>query len=295
MTDPAHFRKTTIMAAPADHTWSRDSTEQLVSTDLGAVNVRTGGRNDGPAMVFWPSLVMNGTMWRHQYERYSPSHRVILLDPPGIGKSDPLRHTITLQQCSDCLLHVLDALDVDECVLVGNSWGAILVGVFAAEHPERLTAAVAANGTASATTILDRLKLGPLIGLLGLHTTTPQWFAAVTRSTFASNTAQSTNPAFLDSLRCVLQEDPKSIARQMHSILLRRPDTHAWLRAISNVPVLVIAGEEDRQFSIATEKDVAATIPGSTFVVLPRTGHLSALESPALFNAAVDDFLRQLH
>jgi 3-oxoadipate enol-lactonase len=278
----------------SDEQWSRGSTEQLISTTLGSINIRIGGRNDGPTMVFWPSLVMNGSMWRHQYEHYSPTHRVILIDPPGIGKSDRLTTTITLQQCSDCLLEILDVLGIDRCVLVGNSWGSILAGVFAAEHPQRLIGAVAANGTASATTLLDKLKLGPLIGLLGLHPRTPRWFAAVTQSTFAGRTAQTSKPAFLESLRCVLGEDPKSIAWQMRSILLRRPDTHRQLSAINNVPVLVMAGEEDRQFPVLTEKDVAATIPGSTFVVLPKTGHLSALESPELFNKAVDDFLHQI-
>jgi pimeloyl-ACP methyl ester carboxylesterase len=39
---------------------------------------------------------------------------------------------------------------------------------------------------------------------------------------------------------------------------------------------------------------MAQTIPGGTFVVLPKTGHLSARESPELFNNAVDEFLHQI-
>jgi 3-oxoadipate enol-lactonase len=257
------------------------------------INVGVGGLDDGPAMVFWPSLVMTAAMWRHQYEHFARTHRVVLIDAPGIGKSDRLTKTITLDQSSDCLLEILDALRIDKCVLVGNSWGAILAGVFAAEHPDRLLAAVAANGTAFGATLLDRIKLGSLIGLLGLYTRAPKWFAALTRSTFAGKTAKTSKQAFMAALRCVLDEDPKSMAWQMRSILLQRNDTHRQLRAIAGIPVLVIAGEEDRQFSVATVKDVAATIPGSTFAVLAKTGHLSALENPALFNKTIDDFLAQ--
>lgn len=282
------------MAPNIDEVWSQGSEERLITTGLGSINVRIGGREDGPAMVFWPSLLMTGSMWRHQYQHYAPTHRVVLVDAPGIGRSTPLSGTITLKQSADCLVEVLDALGIDKCVFVGNSWGSILAGVFAAQRPERLFGAVAANGTASAASVIDKIKLTPLIALLGLHATTPRWFVAVTQSSFAGKTAQKGKPDFLNILRCVLDENPKSMALQMRSILLGRDDTHAQLRAIDNVPVLVIAGEEDRQFSVATEKDVASAIRGSRLVVLPGTGHLSALESPDLFNNAVDDFLTEI-
>ena len=125
-------------------------------------------------MVFWPSLLMTGSMWRYQYQHYAPTHRVVLIDAPGIGKSTPLTETITLKQSTDCLVEVLDALNIDKCFFVGNSWGAILAGVFAAQHPERLFGAVAANGTASAASAIDKIKLTPLIGILGLYATTPR-------------------------------------------------------------------------------------------------------------------------
>ncbi|OBK34909.1 hypothetical protein A5658_09930 [Mycobacterium sp. 1245111.1] len=282
------------MASNIDEDWSHGSEERLIATALGSINVRIGGREDGPAMVFWPSLLMTGSMWRYQYQHYAPTHRVVLIDPPGIGRSTPLTETITLNQSADCLVEVLDALGIDKCLFVGNSWGAILAGVFAAQHPERLLGSVAANGTASAASAIDKIKLAPLIALLRLHATTPRWFVAVTQSSFAGKTAQKSKPQFLSVLRCVLDENPKSMARQMRSILTGRVDTHAHLRAIDNVPVLVIAGAEDRQFSVATAQDVASAIRGSRLVVLPGTGHLSALESPDLFNNAVDDFLEEI-
>ncbi|WP_206601293.1 alpha/beta fold hydrolase [Mycobacterium sp. IEC1808] len=136
--------------------WAPDSVHETIPTALGAVHVRVGGRADGTPMVFWHSLLTTGSMWRYQYEHYAPTHRIVLIDAPGSGASDPLRSTITLEECSACLLAVLNALAIEKCVLVGNSWGAILGSVFAAWHPERLIAVVAANGTASPATIFDK-------------------------------------------------------------------------------------------------------------------------------------------
>lgn len=45
--------------------WLEDVTERLMPTSFGLVNVRVGGRTEGPAMVCWPSLMMDGTMWRY--------------------------------------------------------------------------------------------------------------------------------------------------------------------------------------------------------------------------------------
>jgi pimeloyl-ACP methyl ester carboxylesterase len=65
--------------------------EQDVPTVLGRIRIRVGG--DGPVIVFWPSLLMDGTMWAAQAEHFAATHRVVLVDPPGHGGSEPLtRH-----------------------------------------------------------------------------------------------------------------------------------------------------------------------------------------------------------
>lgn len=274
--------------------WAHDSVHDTIPTALGDVHIRIGGRANGTPMVFWHSLLTTGSMWRYQYEHYAPTHRIVLIDAPGSGASAALRSTVTLEQCSDCLLTILNTLAIGRCILIGNSWGAILASVFAAWHPERLIAVVAANGTASAATIVDKVVMVPVVTLLGAHNTAPKWLVRFAQFGLAGKTAKRSKPDFLDSFRSVLHEDPKSVALQMKSILLSRIDTHRALQTITQVPVLVIAGDEDQQFPVKVAKDFAVAIPGSTLVELPCTGHLSARESPELFNSAVDDFLQRL-
>ena len=59
------------------------------------------------------------------------------------------------------------------------------------------------------------------------------------------------------------------------------------------VPTLVIAGSDD----VITPRDemrkMAAAIPQSELVVLPGVGHLTAVEAPVEFNAALARFLAQ--
>jgi pimeloyl-ACP methyl ester carboxylesterase len=57
------------------------------------------------------------------------------------------------------------------------------------------------------------------------------------------------------------------------------------------VPALVIVGEDDVLTPPALSKDMAARLPHSTLVVIENAGHLTNLEQPAAFNAAVKAFL----
>lgn len=69
-----------------------------------------------------------------------------------------------------------------------------------------------------------------------------------------------------------------------------RPDSSSILGSIA-VPTLVIAGELDPISPPAEMKAMADRISGATFAAIPECGHLSNLEQPAAFDAAVRSFL----
>ncbi|WSQ15869.1 alpha/beta hydrolase [Streptomyces sp. NBC_01231] len=258
------------------------------------INVRVGGRCDGPAMVCWPSLMMDGTMWQYQYEYFAPTHRVVLIDSPGHGRSDALRKIIDLKDCSAALVEILDALDIDKCVLVGNSWGGMLAGVFPAYYPQRTAAAVGINCTASLPTTVESVWAGALSTFLSLHAKMPPLAAKAAKAAFVGPTAEATNPEFVEFTKFVLRDDPKSVAWALRSILIGRKDEHRRLNTIRNAPVLIIAGEEDSQFPVHVVRKMADAIKGSTFRVLQHTAHLAARENPEGVNAEIDAFLASL-
>jgi len=58
------------------------------------------------------------------------------------------------------------------------------------------------------------------------------------------------------------------------------------------VPTLLIWGELDVRSPLGVARRFEQAIPDATLVVLPSAGHLSNLEQPELFNAAVRTFCR---
>ena len=264
-------------------------TIQSVDTVLGSINIQISG--SGPAMVCWPSLLMNGQMWRAQAEHFSGRYTVVLIDSPGHGASEALHRHFTMDDCAHCLAQILDALQIKDCVLLGNSWGGMMGGVFAALYPERARAAVLMNCTASAVGWSQKLEFMAMTAVLRHCSKFPMFMAQRAVRAFAGETTEKTKPDVVKFIRdTVSAVDPRSVHWAIRSVVPYRTDRHVQLRAIQ-CPVLVLAGEEDRTFPVLETKAMADAIPNSQFVVLPRIGHLAALEAPAVVNDVINRFL----
>jgi 3-oxoadipate enol-lactonase len=260
-----------------------------VDTALGRIGVQTAG--DGDAILFWPSLLMTGDMWSAQAEHFAARHRVVLIDPPGHGESQALTGPFTFEECARCIVDVLDGLGFDRAHFVGNSWGGMIGGTFAATHPDRVGKAVLMNCTASAAGGRQKLEYGFLLRIAGwLGGIRPPLTRSVLKA-FLGPTTFRERPDVVAYVRAAVQAvDLDSGAWAVRSVVPRRPDQRALLGRVTT-PVLVVAGVEDATFSNDETKAMADAIPGSSFVVLDGVAHLAALENPVLVNKLVEDFL----
>ncbi|MBB6571761.1 alpha/beta fold hydrolase [Kribbella sandramycini] len=263
--------------------------DRFVETVLGRIRLRVGG--SGPGMLFWPSLLMDGTLWAGQVEHFVDRFRVVLVDPPGHGGSSPLTGPFTFEQCAEVVLTILDELGIEQVHLVGNSWGGMIGGTFAALHPDRIGVAVLMNATASpagraqkfeygvldrATRIVGGIR-GPLVGPVV--------------NAFLGPTAKKEKPEVVATVKQLAQQVKVASGRHaVASVVPRRPDQRELFGRI-RTPVLVVAGAEDATFPVAETEVMADSIPGARFVVLEQSAHLAALESPAEVNALIDDFI----
>jgi 3-oxoadipate enol-lactonase len=264
-----------------------------IATTLGEVRVRTAGSGD--AILFWPSLLMTGDMWAAQAAAFRDRHRVVLIDPPGHGGSAKLTATFTFEQCAQCVVDILDGLGIDRAHFVGNSWGGMIGGTFAATHPDRILGAVLMNCTASPAGVRQKLEYGALLRMAGwLGGIRPPLTRSVLKA-FLGPTTFRTRPDVVDVVRATVQaDDVRSCSWAVRSVVPRRPDQRALLARV-RTPVLVVAGVEDATFPNAETKAMADAIPGASFVVLDGVAHLAGLEDPSLVNALVTDFISALN
>ncbi|HEY0973158.1 MAG TPA: alpha/beta fold hydrolase [Solimonas sp.] len=262
--------------------------DQDIPTVLGRLRVRVAG--NGPAILFWPSLLMEGRMWLAQAQHFAPRHRVILIDSPGHGASQPLTRLFTFEQCAQCIVQILDALGIERAHHVGNSWGGMIGGTFAALHQQRVGAAVLMNATGSACGWRQQLEfrlLGAIVRRIGFRGP----FVEKAVAAFVGPTTARERPEVAATIREALARiDPRSVYWAVRSVVPARPDQRALLTRI-RTPVLVVAGEEDPTFPVAETRAMADAIPDSEFICMPATGHLAALERPDAVNALIEGFL----
>lgn len=265
--------------------------DRAIDTTLGALRVDVTG--SGPAIVMWPSLLMDRTLWGAQVEHFSPRFTTIAIDPPGHGASSPLTRDFTFDECATCVVEVLDALDVDRAHLLGNSWGAMVGGVFAARHPDRVGCSVLMNGTASTAPRRQRVEYGALLQVARLLGGIRPPLTRSVLKAFLGPTSRRTRPEAVQTvLDVAVRNDVASVSHAIRSVVPDRPDHHALFATITT-PVLVIAGREDATFPLDELNSMADAIPDSDLVVLDDAAHLVALEVPETVNALVDRFLAE--
>ncbi|GAB3216885.1 alpha/beta fold hydrolase [Mycolicibacterium hippocampi] len=264
---------------------------QEVDTALGRLRIRSRGEPGREAIVFWPSLLMTGDMWAAQADHFGTDRRVILVDPPGHGGSEQLTAPFTFDQCAQCIVDVLDELGVPSAHFVGNSWGGMIGGTFAARLPGRIGRAVLMNCTASAAARRQKLEYGLLLRMATLFGGIRPPLTRSVLKAFLGPTTLRTRPDVVAFVRATVESvDVRSAAWAVRSVVPERPDQRALLSQVTT-PVLVVAGAEDATFPNVETKAMADAIPGAGFVVLDGVAHLAGLENPSLVNTLIEDFV----
>jgi pimeloyl-ACP methyl ester carboxylesterase len=97
----------------------------------------------------------------------------------------------------------------------------------------------------------------------------------------------------IDAMRQVMLKNPPAGVAAALRGMAARPDVTASLPSIS-LPTLIIVGQEDAISTVDEMRGIAKAIPGAEFVVIPRSGHMTPVESPAAFNEALEQFLTRV-
>ena len=190
--------------------------------------------------------------------------RLIFLDQPGTGASDPVTPGAlpTLEQWTDSITAVLDELGSREAVLVAFD-GALGTGaLFAATHPSRTTALVVLEGWAdSAAERTGGIALedaqSAMASMWGTgeyqHALNPDmpWNEEI-RAAWAREERMAASPATVALMQPLLAE----------------MDVRALLPTV-RVPTLVVHHSDDRLFLPAAGRYVADQVPGAKYVELP--------------------------
>jgi 3-oxoadipate enol-lactonase/4-carboxymuconolactone decarboxylase len=256
----------------------------FVTVDGLRHHYRLTGPSAGPVVMFSHSLGLDHGMWDPQAADLERHVQVLRYDLRGHGASDAPAGEYSLEQLGQDALGIADGLGIRRFAFCGLSIGGMLGQWIALNAADRLTHLVLANTTSRVAdpqametrrkTVLDQ----------GMEPVTD----AAVRRFFSPAMVAADAPPVAWARRVLLATDRIGYAGCCAAV--RDLNFTSALGAI-RTPTLVISGDLDESMPWDGHGRVlSSTIPGATAVRLPAA-HVSNMERPRSFSAALFDFL----
>jgi 3-oxoadipate enol-lactonase / 4-carboxymuconolactone decarboxylase len=245
---------------------------------------RLEGLEGQPVLVLSHSISTDHGMWQPQMADLLRHFQVLRYDTRGHGASDSPPGDYSVEQLARDALALVDQLGIRKFAWCGLSMGGVIGQWLALHASDRLTHLVLANTSArigNRTLWEARIKSVRDGGMAGIVDLAMQRF-------FSAKTLQSRDPHAFSVRSVLLATNPEGYLGCCAA--LRDFDSTQQIKQIS-VPTLVIAGDQDVSTPWENNGEVLARdIPNAKAVRLPAA-HLSNIDQPHSFTAALLQFL----
>lgn len=292
---------------------------EFLSKSLGPRTQPSEIQLDGSNVAYWvyepvhtgrhtrTILVVHGFRGDHhgllRVVDHLPDMRVIMPDLPGFGSSESFaRGSHDVERYSEFIASFMKALELGpDTVLLGHSFGSIIASHFAANHPGRVNPLILINPIAGPALegpkgLMTRLAVfyyqvsARLPRRLGLAVLRNRAIVRLMSITMAKTKDRSLR-AFIHG-----QHDAYFSAFADRGSLLEAfrasvSGNVGQVAARLNLPVLLIAGEDDDIATLPDQRTLLELLPDGRLEVIPGVGHLIHYETPAPAAAHIRSFL----
>jgi len=278
---PAAVRSFLVPALP-----SADASHRRVT--VHGVELALDDRGSGPALLFVHGFPLNGTLWRHQAGAV-PGWRTLIPDLRGTGRSDAPDLGYSMATYADDLAALLDAVGVDDVVLVALSMGGYVAFEFLRRHRPRVRGLVLVDTRPQADSAEGRRAREA-----AMADAREGGAALIAEQMLPRLLAKGAPEPLRDAVRAMMASNPVPGIVGALAAMRDRPDSTELLPSLQDLPTLVVVGAEDTITPPATAEGMAKAIPGAKLAVIADAAHLAPLEQPEAFNGHLQMFLQQL-
>lgn len=236
----------------------------------------------GPGVSAWAN-------WRLNMGPLAQGRRVIAPDMVGFGFTErPQGAVYGKDLWVRHLLDLMDALELGQADIVGNSFGGALALALAIRHPERVRRLVLMGSAGLSFPITPGLEavwgyrpsIAAMRGLLDIFAYDR---ALVTDELAELRYRASIRPGFQESFSAMF---PAPRQRGLDALA----SDEAAIAGLAH-PALIVHGREDRVIPPEASRRLFELLPGADLHMFGRCGHWTQIEHAAAFNRLVGDFL----
>jgi pimeloyl-ACP methyl ester carboxylesterase len=236
-----------------------------------------------PLVVFYDeeALALDGPL----LDRLAVGGReVIVVSPPGFGKSDRPDWVDSIDDCAYICLDALDALKVNNADVIGFGVGGWLAAEMAVKTTRNMRRLV----------LVD--PFGIKVGGRFDRDIQDIWFLSaqkVQELKYADEAKGNIDyTAMPESKLTIIARNKESYARFCWQPYMHNPKLKGRLHRI-DVPTLVVWGEKDGIITPAYGRAFAKEIQGAKFALVKNAGHFPHVEQPDALLKLIDGFLGQ--
>jgi pimeloyl-ACP methyl ester carboxylesterase len=253
--------------------------------EVEGVRLHYSDRGQGSAVVLIHGSAVTGEDWNTSGVAellLRANHRVIIFDRPGCGYSErPQGRLWTAAQQADLLHQAIAKLEIEQPVVVGHSWGAIVALAMAQRHPADVAGLVVVSGyyfwTLRPDVVMVTPNALPLLGDLLSYTISPLlgWLQMplVKRAMFSPADVPS---RFEAEYPTALVLRPSQIRTTALDGALMIPGALSLKDHYKDMdlPVAIIAGDGDKIVFPRAAEQLRDCIEGSTLTIVEGAGHM---------------------
>ncbi len=228
-------------------------------------------------LILLHAFPVNARMWEGQLALAERGWHVVAPQFRGFDEGGgDVQAAGSVDDYAGDVIDLLDALHVKQAVIGGQSMGGYVAFAILRQAARYVQGLILSDTRATADTpegVEGRKKMIELVRTKGV--------GAV---------ANEMRHDIVERVRSLaMSSSADAIAGAIHA-MMTRPDSTPLLSTI-HVPTLILVGDEDTVTPRAAADEMHRGIAGSQLVTIPAAGHLSNLEQPQAFNAALADFL----
>jgi pimeloyl-ACP methyl ester carboxylesterase len=260
--------------------------ESFLELARTGLRLRLLAHGSGPPVLLLHGVSLSAAAWAPLVAAQT-GHRLLAVDLPGHGLSDPVRYRrFRVREHAQLLIDdILDALGLDRAPVVGHSLGGMFALWYAATGTQRVSRLVAIGEPAVALPgVRVRMPLSlltvPGLGAAVLRSPSPRpvYRRLLAQGLGGAEVAAAPEP-LLEALRLSARrpQNARTVASLMHAInRFRRPRPESVLSgaelAAIQTPTMLICGSDDPYLSPADARPSIDQIPAATLHEVPA-GH----------------------
>jgi pimeloyl-ACP methyl ester carboxylesterase len=262
--------------------------DKIYSPDSLNIHYTKDGAGD-TTLFFIHGWAINHSYWSNQVSGFSARYKVVTVDLPGFGASEPGRKEYTIEKYADDIAAVIDQLNLENVILIGHSMSGDIIIEALRKHPQHISGLVGIDNfqdVGRIITLKDQQEIQNFMDALKKS-------YQQTAGTYADQTLfhKDTDTAIRKKVINDIKMADSTVAISALEGLLKYQQQERTVLQQLTLPLKLVNSDANPVDTMALAKFCRS---GFQVFYVPSTGHYPMIEKPEEFNRALQNAINSI-